>query len=303
MSVAKNGTLVYAPGNPARTSLVWVDQEGKTQPATAEQGLYRAIALSPDGSRAAVEKSPDLWLYDFQRGTRTRMTFQGDAHGHAGSPVWSRDGKRLIFASDAGGDFDIYSRPADGSQPPEVLLKRPYHQYPDSMGPDGTLAFAESHPVTGEDVWLLSPSGQASPFRALPYYDSNPRLSPDGRWIAYDSDESGRREIYVESFPDRSKRVAVSTSGGIVPVWSHDSRQLFYCSPDAIMAVVVGTDGSFGAPRRLFDRSPYFFEFHSYDVSPDGKRLLMIRRDPGSVPRQLNVILNWFDELRNNMGK
>lgn len=297
MAEAKNGTLVYAPGDPAKMSLVWTDRDGKSQPAIPEQGMYTWVQLSPDGARAAVAQGPDVWIYDFQRGTRSRLASQG----LAGDPVWTPDGKRIIFESDKSGDFDIYSQPADSSRPAEVFYKHPYNQFPNSVAPDGTLAFAESHPVTGEDLWLLSPGGKASPFQVRAAYDSNARFSPDGRWLAYDSDESGRREIYVEAYPARNKKIAVSTGGGIIPVWSHDGRELFYLSPDSLMAVPVTTDGQFGAPHRLFDRSEYYVLFHTYDVSPDGKRFLMIRREPGSIPRQLNVILNWSEEVRRSL--
>jgi serine/threonine protein kinase len=294
MAVSNNGTLVYAPGNPAKMSVVWTDRDGKSWPAFAERGEYTWVQLSPDGSKAAVTLGPDIWIHDFQRGIRTRLTSQA----FAGDPVWTQDGSRIIFESDIAGDFDIYSQPADGSRPAEVLYKHAYNQFPNSVAPDGTLAFAESHPVTGEDLWLLSPDGKASPFLVRAPYDSNPRFSPDGHWLAYDSDESGRREIYVEAYPNRSKKITVSSGGGIVAIWSHDGKELFYLSPDSLMAVTVTADGSFGTPRRLFDRSGYYVLYHTYDVSPDGKRFLMIRRDPGSVPRQLNVILNWFDEVR-----
>jgi Tol biopolymer transport system component/predicted Ser/Thr protein kinase len=294
MAVSRTGTLVYAPGNPTKTSLVWVDRTGKTEPAFQDQALYSWVYLSPDGGKAAVTAGPDIWIHDFQRSTRSRLR----SEGYSGDPIWTSDAKRIIFESDTSGDFDIYSQPADGSRPAEVLLKRPYNQFPDSLAPDGTLAFAESNPVTGEDIWLLSPDGKASPWLVRPFYDSNPRFSPDGRWLAYDSDESGRREVYVEAYPSRIKKVAISSGGGIVPIFSRDGKELFYCSPDSMMAVAIEPDGSFGTPRRLFDLSHYFIEFHTYDVSPDGKRFLMIRRDPGSVPRQLNVILNWFAELR-----
>jgi Tol biopolymer transport system component len=294
MAVANDGTLAYAPGNPAKMSLVWTDRAGNSQPAFPEQGLYTWVQLSPDGSKAAVTQGPDIWIHDFQRGTRSRLSSQG----YAGDPNWTPDGKRIIFESDVAGDFDIYSQPADASRPAEVLYKHAYNQFPSSVSPDGTLAFAESHPLTGEDLWLLSPDRRASPFLVRAAYDSDARFSPDGRWLAYDSDESGRREIYVEAYPSRNRKIAVSTGGGIVPVWSHDGKELFYLSPDSLMAVSVAGDGSFGTPRRLFDRSPYYVLFHTYDVSPDGKRFLMIRRDPGSVPRQLNVILNWSDEVR-----
>jgi Tol biopolymer transport system component len=293
LATSASGTLVYAPGNPGKMSLVWVDREGRAQTASFGQGQYRDAALSPDGSKALVNHGPELWIHDFKRGTQSRLTFPGS---FATSPAWSPDGKTVLFASDSGGDFDIYSQPADGSRSAELLLKRPYSQYPSSVGPDGTVAFAEAHPVTGEDLWLLSPDGKTTPYRVSRFFDSNLSFSPDGRWLAYDSDESGRREVYVESYPARTAKVAVSSAGGTSPVWSRDSRELFYCSPDSLMAVALQPDGSFGAPQRLFDQSPYRFEFRTYGTT-DGKRFLMIRRDAGSVPRQLNVVLNWFEEL------
>jgi Tol biopolymer transport system component len=295
LAVSKNGTLVYAPGNPSKKTLVWVDRQGAVQPASPQQADYIFLHLSPDGTRAVVDEDTGLWIHDLQRGSRSRMV-QGSSHPV--SPIWSPDGKRIDFSYDLEGDFDIYWQPADGSRAPERLLKRPYNQYPESIAPDGTLAFAESDPVTGEDLLLLAPDGRVTPWQVRQAYDSNAQFSPDGRWLAYDSDESGRREVYVEAFPSRNKKALVSSGGGIIPIWSHDGKELFYCSPDSIMAVSVGGDGAFGQPRRLFDRSEYYFDFQTYDVSPDAKRFLMIRPDPGSVPRQLNVILNWFDELR-----
>jgi len=294
LATSASGTLVYAPGNPGKMSLVWVDREGRAATAFSGQGQYRDAALSPDGSKVLVNHGPELWIHDFKRGTQSRLTFPGS---FATSPAWSPDGKTVLFASDMGGDFDIYSQPADSSRPAELLLKRPYSQYPVSVGPDGTVAFAEAHPVTGEDLWLLSPDGKTTPYRVSRSFDTNLTFSPDGRWLAYDSDESGRRDVYVESYPDRKTKVVVSSTGGTSPVWSHDSRELFYCSPDSLMAVAVQPDGSFGAPQRLFDQSPYRFEFRTYGTT-DGKRFLMIRRDTGSVPRQLNVVLNWSEELR-----
>jgi len=294
LASSAGGTIVYAPGNPGKMSLVWVDREGKAQPASSGQGQYRDVALSPDGSKALVNHGPELWMHDFQRGTQSRLTFPGS---FATSPAWSPDGNTILFASDSGGDFDIYSQPADGSRPPEPLLKRPYNQFPTSVGRDGTVAFAEANPVTGEDLWLLSADGKTTPYRVSKFFESNLLFSPDGRWLAYDSDESGRGEIYVDSYPVRKGKVAVSLAGGTSPVWSRDSSELFYRSPEALMAVAVQPNGSFGVPHRLFDQSPYRFEFGTYGTT-DGKRFLMIRRDPGSVPRQLNVILNWFEELR-----
>ncbi len=293
LDVSNTGTAVYAPGNPAKTSLVWVDREGKTESLGKDQDVYREANLSPDGTKAAVRHGFQLWIHDLQRGTRSRLTSGNANNLH---PIWSRDGARIIFASNRGGDWDIYSQPADGSRPAEALLKRPYDQYPLSILADGTLLYLEIHPQTGRDLWTLSPDGKASPLRVTPFNEADGQFSPGAggqRWVAYSSDESGQNEIYVQSYPGGANRIAVSTGGGSLPTWSSDGKELFYVSGDSMVAVAMRPDGSFGAPRRLFDRSNYLLRYNVHDASPDGKRFLMIQRDPGSVPRQLNVILNW----------
>jgi eukaryotic-like serine/threonine-protein kinase len=295
LSISNNRTAVYASGNPAKTSLVWVDREGKAESLGKGQDLYRDVRLSPDGKKAVDRVGGDLWIHDLQRGTRTPLT-SGDANFR---PVWSLDGTRIFFGSNRGGDWDIYSQPADGSRPAEVLLKRPYDQWPLSILPDGTLIYREVHPKTGQDLWTLSPDGKTTPLRVTQFNEMEGQFSPGPaggrRWVAYTSDESGRNEIYVQSYPGGTNRIAVSDGGGSTPRWSPDGKELFYVTGDAVVAVAFRPDGSFGAPHKLFDRSNYYLKW-GYDVSPDGKRFLMIRRDEGSVPRQLNVILNWSDE-------
>jgi Tol biopolymer transport system component len=308
LAVSNTRTAVYAPGNPAKTSLVWVDREGKIESVARDQYVYREASLSPDGTKAIVRHGLDLWIHDLQRGTRSPLT-PGNASNLL--PLWSSDGTRIIFASNRGGDWDIYSQPADGSRPAEALLKRPYDQFPDSILADGTLLYHEIHPQTGRDLWILSPDGpsgerKTSPLRVTRFNETAGQFSPVAssgsgsgpRWVAYSSDESGRNEIYVQSYPGGANRIPVSSGGGMLPRWSRDGKELIYVTGDAVVAVAIRPDGSFGAPRRLFDRSNFLlnFRFQSYDVSPDGKRFLMIQRDPGSVPRQLNVILNWSDE-------
>jgi serine/threonine-protein kinase len=298
LAISTTGTAVYAPGNPARTSLVWADREGKIEPLVKDQALYREVSLSPDGLKAVVRYELDLWMHDLQRGTRIRLT-----SGAGGNilPLWSGDGARILYSSNRGGDWDIYSQSADGSGPAEVMLKRPYDQFPYSMLPDGTLLYHEINPKTGRDLWTLSPDGKPSLLRGTPFNEMSGQFSPgsDGgsRRIAYASDESGRYEIYLQSYPNGANRVPVSTGGGVLPRWSRDGKELFYVTGDAVVAVAMRPDGSFDAPRRLFDRSSFITtpRFHSFSVSPDGKRFLMLRRDPGSVPRQLNVILNWSE--------
>lgn len=300
LAVSNTGTAVYATGNPAKTSLVWVDQQGKIESLGKDQDVYREASLSPDGVKAVVRHGIDLWVHDVQRRTRSRLT---SGNGSNLLALWSRDGTRIIFASNRGGDWDIYAQPADGSRPAEALLKRPYDQFPLAMSADRTLLYIEIDPRTGRDLWILSPDGKTSPLRVTPFNETAAQFSPGPKGgpqiVAYSSDESGRSEIYVQSYPGGANRIPVSTEGGILPAWSPDGKELFYVTGDAVVAVAMRGDGSFGAPRRLFDRSNFLFNhrFHSYSVSPDGTRFLMIQRDPGSVPRQLNVILNWSDEI------
>ena len=190
-------------------------------------------------------------------------------------------------------------QPADGSRPAEILLKRPYDQFPNTVAPDGTLVFSEAHPTTGEDLWTLSPNGKALPLRVTPFNEDSAAFSPDGRWLAYASDETGRYEIYVQAYPGGGKRVAVSTGGGVGVHWSRDGKELFYWTGDAVVSAALRPDGTFAPARRLFDRSGFFQVWgDTFDASRDGRRFLMIRRDEGSVPRQLNVILNWSEELK-----
>jgi Tol biopolymer transport system component len=296
LASSNTGTAVYATGNPSKTSLVWVDRNGAIEAVGKDQDVYREAALSPDGTKAIVRHAFDFWIHDLQRGTKSPLT-SGPSNIRA---LWSRDGLRILFGSNRGGDWDIYSQPADGSLPAEALLKRPYDQWPLSASADGTLLYREVHPQTGIDLWSMSRDGKATPVRVTPFNEADGQFSPEAAGaplrVAYTSDESGRNEIYVQSYPGGANRIAVSTGGGSLPRWSPDGKELFYVTGDALVAVAVRPDSTFGPPRALFDRSNYFLKY-SYDVSPDGKRFLMLRRDPGSAPRQLNVILNWSGTL------
>jgi Tol biopolymer transport system component len=302
LAVSRSGAAVYIPGNPEKRSLAWVGRDGHVETAISNPAAYVESALSPDGRRVAVMIGSDLWVYDLSNGARHRLTAYGNSGSNASSPVWTRDSARVIFAVNEGADYDLYSQPADASRPPELLLKRPFGQFPTSMSPDGTLLFGESYPDRGEAIFALSPGGQVAAVRVSPASNEiNPEFSPDGRRFAYDSDESGRHEIYVEDYPGGGRRVVVSAQGGSNPVWSRDGKELFYVTGDAVMTAQARPDGTFAPAHKLFERSPYYFSWHSYDVAPDGKRLLMIHRDAGSVPRQLNVILNWNEELRQRL--
>ena len=227
----------------------------------------------------SVRGGPSLLILDLERGTRSPLM----ATGANFTGVWTHDGLRFIYASNRGGDWDIYTQPTDGSRPADVLLQRPYNQFPASISADGTLIFREQHPDTGMDLWILSPDGQTVPLRVTRYNGMDGQFSPDGRWVVYTSNESGQDEIYMQSYPAGANRTPVSSRGGSKPRWSRDGRELFYIEGNALVAVPVRVDGAIGA-------------LTGYDVTPDGQRFLMTRPDPGSVPRQLNVILNWASD-------
>jgi eukaryotic-like serine/threonine-protein kinase len=305
LAVSKTGAAVYVQGNPAKRSLVWVDFDGKPEPLVTEQDRYSLVALSPNGTQALVSRIPDIWIYNLQRlGAPMRATMPGVTGEETSNsylfPIWNGE-ERIYFASNSGGDWDIYSQPADNPHSAKVELKLPYDQWPSSVAPDGTLLIVEDHPTTGGDIWVLLPDGKRKPVRTTQFTEYFARFSPDGHWIAYQSDEHGQFEIYVQTYPEGKVR-SVSKGGGTMPCWSRDGKYLFYLSGNKMMRVHMQADG-WPAPKpdTLFDTSNYFRD--SYDISLDGKRFLMIRRDPGSVPRQLNVIVNWSDELDRLVGK
>ena len=307
-ATSRSGALVYAPGVAvaAENSLVWVDRQGRATPLAGDRGTYLYPRLSPDGRRVAVAIAEggnrDIWVYDVERGTRTRLTIEGintDA-------VWTPDGKRLAFASNRAGAFNLYWKPADGSGEAEPLLMREEAQFSHSWSPDGRLlAFYELSPGAARDIWVLSrdDNATATPFLTTSFNERSPIFSPDGRWLAYVSNESGRDEVYVQPYPERRAKWLISTDGGTEPVWSAGGRELLYRRGDKMMAVPVETEPAFtaGQPRVLFDGAydvaPVSSGSLNYDVSPDGERFVMIQRDQESAPRQLNVVLNWFDEL------
>jgi len=250
-------------------------------------------------------------LYDLSRETLTRLTFEGNSNF---LPVWTPDGKRIAFTSykerptNKEGPSNIYWQRADGSGGLERLTTSDYLNSPTSWSPDGQLlAYFEVNPTTGWDIWVLNLSDRkAQPFLRTPFNEIAPQFSPNGRWLAYVSDESGHLdwEIYVQPYPGPGGKWQISTEGGTEPVWNPNGRELFYRSGDKMMAVDIATQPGFtaGKPRMLFE-GPYMaspFMYSNYDVSPDGQRFLMLK--PGeageAVPTQINVVLNWFEELK-----
>ena len=307
-SSSGNGSLAYVPGGltVGEGTLVWVDRKGVAQALPAPSRAYISPRLSPDGERLAVGivgTNPGLWLYELARGTLTRLA----ENLVAPFPIWTPDGKHLTLGSPLSGSFNLYWMPADGSGAAESLITSENAQWPGSWSPDGRLlAFSEQDPATGWDIWVLGLEGERKPrpFLQTASNESSPKFSPDGRWLAYASDESGRQEIYVRPFPGPGRKWQISTEGGTEPVWARNGQELFYRNGDKMMAAAVETKPAFAAakPKLLFaahyEKSPYPF-LADYDVTPDGWRFLMIRAsEQESAPTQLNVVLNWSDEVR-----
>ena len=300
------GSIVYVPTGAelGSNALVWVDRAGAEQPTGASGRPYAQPRLAPDGRRVVTSlrgNTEDLWLIDLTRGTSSRLT----AESSASFPVWTPDGRRLTLASAKEGSYSIYWRPVDGSAPDERLLSGSWPNYPFSWSPDGkALAFVSVSPTTLQDIRVLSldQRGASKPFVETQFREGGPAFSPDGKWIAYVSDESGRFEIYVRPFPGPGEKWPISLDGGNEVVWPRNGRQLFYRAGDAMMAVDVETRPAFSAskPRKLFD-TPYersIALWANFDASPDGQRLLMVKREnPSPVASHISVVLNWLEEL------
>jgi eukaryotic-like serine/threonine-protein kinase len=275
---------------------------------------YRGPRLSPDGRRVAVtieEQESQVWLYDLSRETLTRLTFGGNTNNN---PSWTPDGKRIAFESSKEGPLNVFWQLADGSGGLERLTTSEYVQVPHSWSPDGQLlAYIEVNPTTGYDIWMLRMgdplTGSAQvrktqPFLRTQFDEAVPRFSPDGRWLAYVSNESGQSEIYVQPYPGPGGKWQISTEGGKEPVWNPNGRELFYRTGDKMMAVEIATQPSFsvGKARMLFEGRyrPTPVTSPNYDVSPDGQRFLMLKPSESveAAPTQISVVLNWFEELK-----
>jgi serine/threonine-protein kinase len=309
LSLSRNGTLVYVPGGAMSVSeLVWVDREGKVEPLGFPPLPFGTFQLSPEGRRLAVvvnERHPEVWIYDLERGTRDKLTLEGDN----ANPIWTPDGKRVVFSSNRGGRTSLYSKAVDGSGDTEVLLPSDKLPLPYSWTPDGRmLAISTLSSPSGAGLWVHAIDGEREmrPFRDTPANEWGPDISPDGRWVAYTSDMSGRYEVYVQAFPSGGRTWTISTEGGEEPIWSPGGNELFYRNGDKWMAVPVslGAQFSAGKPRELFrGLFPNVWE-RSYDVGPGARRFLLLRSMAAEgQPQQPQLVLNWFEELKEKMAE
>jgi Tol biopolymer transport system component len=305
-AASENGVLAYRAGGSApQRRLVWVSRNGAEQPLPGPVRAYQQPRLSPDGRRVAVqilEQGNQIWLYDLARDTLTRLTFEGSENA---VPLWTPDGRRIAFYSIRGGPRNIFWQMADGTGGLERLTAGEYVQTPNSWSPDGQLlAFHEVAPTTGRDIWVFRLSDRkALPFLRTPFNEGAARFSPDGHWLAYTSDESGRPEIYAQPYPGPGGKWQISTEGGTEPMWNRNQRELFYRNGDKMMAAEITTQPSVSAsrPQVLFEKPYVRTQFPNtlpyYDVSRDGQRFVMVKEGE-QVSAPIEVVLNWTEELK-----
>jgi serine/threonine-protein kinase len=307
-ALASDGTLVYRPATGGlRRSLVWVDRDGAQEPINVPSRGYTYARLSPDGRRIALDSrddESDIWTWDVERETLQRLTRDP---GMNRGPVWSPDGERIAFTAVRDGTESIHWQSADGSGVPEPLSAET--SFPLGFTPDGSRLLFANTLGSVRDVGILDVdgSGPAELLLDQSFDEHNAQVSPAGRWLAYQSNESGQLEIYVRPFPDvNSALYTVSTGGGSRPRWSSAGDELFYyVDPGTIMAVPVnsGTELVLGSPE-VAVQGAYARPLNSgthYDVSPDGRRFLLIVEEEGpegeATPPPMVVVLNWHQEL------
>jgi serine/threonine-protein kinase len=314
--VAGNGTLAYVSGGTAQEltprTLVWVDRRGRETPIPAPPLVYQYPRLSPDGTHIAVSaigrggSEGDIWVGNLAHTTFTRATFDP---GYDGSPTWTPDGSRMIFTSERGGARNLFSQAANGPGTPERLTESSNRQNATAVSPDGRMViFTEITPTTRDDVMAMTLDGSrhVTPLVQSPAVERNGIVSSDGRWLAYQADESGRFEIWVRPYPDvNTGRWQVSTAGGTRPLWARNGQELFYVSPaGALMRVGVGRGPSWAgtAPTLLVKEGYYTMDpGRTYDIARDGQRLLMIKEgiaEQTATPASLIVVQHWVEELK-----
>ena len=307
--VTPSGLLVYVPGNakPPVRKLVWVDRAGLAKTLPVPPKVYASPTLSPNGKLLAVQINEDgvsgIWIYEFARNTLTRLTF---GPGSSSAPVWTPDGRRVVYNTRTMAP-SFRSKLADGSGKEDVLFSKEFQDpgaTPQSVSPDGkTLLFLTYSPAGRQAIQTLSLDGSddIQPFLQASFNLTSAHFSPDGHWVAYMTDESGRREICVQPFPGANGKWMISTEGGQYPRWARSGREIFFVSGDRMMSVDVETQPGFkaGTPHALFPTSDYLVGAGNYDVAPDGQHFLMVKQEEASIsPKELNVVLNWSEELK-----
>jgi len=310
-SASDNGVLAFSSGGEEELQPTWYDRKGNAISTVGPPGAYDHPEISPDGKRLAIDRAEasgrDVWLVDLSRGTSTRLTFDP---AFDWMPAWTSGGSRVSFVSDRGGIPDLFEKSASGVGEETLVFRAEGRKHHLVSSADGRfLAFQvtserlgftgprQSGGETKSDVWAMPLFGDRKAFPVLQsqFAETDPRFSPDGKWLAYASDETGRREVYVQSFPTGSGKWQISTAGGSDPRWRKDGRELFYKSGRVLMSVPVSAGASFeaGAPAVLFDTKS---GAHVYAVEPTGERFLILAPTGRTAP-PLTVLLHGTAKL------
>jgi len=309
----------YGGGDAGMTPVAFMDSNGKLDPLLPTPGGYLTPRLSPDGKRLALSRVPpalnDLWSYDWQRQKMQRLTFSGQL---CRFPVWTRDAQHIVFSSQTGaGSFLGWIRSDGATGEVHKILESNHVLLPTSFSPDGRLAYSELAEQTGYDIWTAPIDtrdadhpelGKPEVFLKTPANERFPAFSPDGRWMAYDSTESGSLEVYVRPFPGPGGRYQISTGGGQFPIWSPNGRELFFETTDnrIMVAEYTAKGDAFDALKPRIWSSQQLHStsvvFPNIDLSPDGKRFVVFPgMDPGGTRKvavHINFLLNFFDEMK-----
>ncbi len=309
-TVSPNGLLVYQTGQGVSAQFLWVDAHGNKVGTVGEAGNQVFPRLSPNGARLAYvtqdpqSKNVDIWIMDLARGVRTRFTFDPAADL---SPVWSPDGSRIVFNSARKGRYDLYVKDASGAASEELLYESNGEKTPSDWSRDRRyVAFDVQDPKTKYDIWVLPMSGDKKPipFLQTPFNELLGTFSPDGHWLAYESDETGKFEVYVAPFPGPGGKWQVSQGGGVQPTWKRDGSSVFYLTPEGkLVEVAVKEKGStveIGVPHQVFQMplqagGPFG---RAYSVAPDGKRFLVNSLPQAPTLEPLTLVANWTAGLR-----
>ena len=309
MSFSGNGTLVYVPGRAyfPLASLHWVNHSGGTEPYPLEPQVFTEFSIAPDNRRVALTRIHEgrfnIWVHDPDRGTYEQITQQANNT----SPVWHPDGEHLFFQSSRRGNFDIYMKRLNTPDPPIAITDGREDEIPQAVTPDGkSLLIGEYVPGSSQDLWLheLGTAGMKKLLVRTPVSDNYGTFSPDGQWLAYVSNISGREEVYVKSMLVDGGELRISTEGGTTPIWSPTKNELYYSVGDKLLAVPYAIlNGRFSADRSTVLLSTHakspFTSQRDVDVSRDGRRFLTKKLAEGdSFPDRINVVLNWFEELK-----
>ena len=308
--VSRSGTILYAPGGPSvgDSNLVLLyDRKGHAVPLVDSPDTYGSVALSPDRQRFVAymnAANDDIWVYDIRRHLRTRFTFAGGDNWY---PLWTPDGKHIVYTAERGGPVNIFWKLADGGGAEERLASGTEQQYPTSFSSDGRfLAFHQANHAGDMDVWILPLDGDRTPrtFLHTPFDESFASFSPDGHWLCYQSNESGQTEIYAAPFPRGEGKSQISIGGGMSPSWVKGGREIIYFKPSTMSFMSVPITFT---PELRPGRIEELFRVRSApgyipNISPDGEHIAVVLRGPQSQITKLVVVVNWFEELKRQLS-